>query len=161
MSMRHSSGSAQGPLKILVVCTGNICRSPMAAGFIEHHLRLGGMEDRAVQSRGTHAVEGHRAVKESLEAAAERGVDIAHHRAAMFTAADAVWADVILVMERYHADLVAEQFGASASEKTRLFGSYAGLVEIDDPFGADPGKFRRVATQIWDAARAFVTSIKA
>src|SRR5262249_11544664 len=112
--------TTRGPSAILVVCTGNICRSPMAAGFIEHHLRLAGIRDRAVQSRGTHAVQGHRAVKEALASAAARGVDISHHRALPFTLSDVDWADVILVMERYHGESIGEEFGPRAREKVRL-----------------------------------------
>ena len=111
-------GVASDPTTILVVCTGNICRSPMAAGFIEHHLRLAGLTDRAVQSRGTHALEGHRAVKESVAGAAARGVDISRHRALPFTLSDVDWADVILVMEHYHVETIGQQFGPRARDKS-------------------------------------------
>ncbi|MFO0984091.1 MAG: low molecular weight protein-tyrosine-phosphatase [Planctomycetota bacterium] len=147
------------PGRIVVVCTGNICRSPMAAGFILHHLRLAGLDDRAVQSRGTHAVVGHRAVQESIDAARLRGVDISQHRALQFTRSDVNWADVILVMEREHAELIAGSYGGDARPKLRLFGGYAGLFDIDDPFGGDAARFRTVADQIWTAAAAFVRTL--
>ena len=158
MSEPDRPPSGRGPSSILVVCTGNICRSPMAAGFIEHHLHRAGIEDRAVASRGTHAINGHRAVKEALLVAAARGVDISRHRAAPFTLSDVDWADAILVMERYHIDVLTEQFGARAGAKAQLFGRYAGVVEIEDPFGGDAERFERVAGQIWQASLAFVAS---
>jgi protein-tyrosine phosphatase len=151
-------GAAGDPTTILVVCTGNICRSPMAAGFIEHHLRLAGLTDRAVQSRGTHALEGHRAVKESIAGAAARGVDISHHRALPFTLSDVEWADVILVMEHYHVESIGQQFGPRARDKVQLLGKYAGVAEIEDPFGGDAERFDRVAEQIWQATLRFVQS---
>lgn len=146
------------PLAILVVCTGNICRSPLGAGFLEHHLAACGGPACAVASRGTHAVTGHPAVRESIEAAHARGIDITHHRASQFSRSDLDWADIVLVMERFHAELIEESFGRVARAKLKLFGGYAGLLDIEDPFGGDAAKFRTIAQQIWDAAQGFVRS---
>jgi len=68
--------------QVLLVCTGNICRSPMAEGLLRSALerRLGDRAPR-VASAGTIARDGARAMPEAVEAAAELGVDISRHSA--------------------------------------------------------------------------------
>jgi protein-tyrosine phosphatase len=85
-------------LRVLVVCTGNICRSPMAQGFLTERSQrlLGGAV--TVRSAGTWAHPGHPATEEAVLVAQERGVDLAEHRSSPFRADLAGWADLILTM---------------------------------------------------------------
>lgn len=93
---------------ILVVCTGNICRSPIAAGLLRDALdqRFG---DRApvVGSAGTWGVEGSPATSEAVAAAAERGIDIDDHRARRLTGAIAQSANLVICMATEHRDALA------------------------------------------------------
>ena len=101
---------------ILVVCTGNVCRSPIAAGFLASGLerRFGSAAPRVV-SAGTHGWDGSGAMPESVRAAAEREVDISGHLARKLTIADIEGADLILGMAGEHREaVVAAEPGAAA-----------------------------------------------
>lgn len=93
---------------ILVVCTGNVCRSPLAEGFLRAAFegRLG-VSAPAVSSAGTAGWEGSPAMPESVAAAAERGVDISGHRGRALTREHVDDADLIVAMAAEHRDAVA------------------------------------------------------
>ena len=92
---------------ILVVCTGNVCRSPIAEGLLRAGLssRLG-RDAPTVSSVGTMGWSGSGADPNSVEAAAERGVDISGHRARELTDRHVASATLILAMSREHARAV-------------------------------------------------------
>lgn len=93
---------------ILVVCTGNICRSPIAEGVLRDALRARlGTAAPAVGSAGTAGWEGSQAQPESIEAAGERGVDIRNHRARALSKAQIERSDLILGMAAEHRDAVS------------------------------------------------------
>lgn len=92
---------------ILVVCTGNICRSPIAEGMIRAALaRTPGNDAVEVSSAGTNGWEGSEAMRESVEAAAERGVDISTHVARRLTDEMLDAADLVLCMAREHREII-------------------------------------------------------
>src|SRR5947207_14885436 len=90
---------------ILVVCTGNVCRSPIAEGIARESLarRLG---DRAptVRSAGTMGWEGSGAMPESIDAAAERGIDIGSHVARRLSEGLVREADLVVAMAQEHRE---------------------------------------------------------
>lgn len=92
---------------VLVVCTGNVCRSPMAEGFLRAALerRFGGAAP-VVSSAGTVGWEGSGAMQESVEAAADRGIDIADHVARRLDVEMTASADLIVCMAGEHRDAV-------------------------------------------------------
>lgn len=88
---------------ILVVCTGNICRSPIAEGMLRDAVAARfGASAPTVSSAGTIALEGSPATEESVTAAAERGTDITGHRARRLTLGLARRADLVLGMAGEH-----------------------------------------------------------
>ena len=93
---------------ILVICTGNICRSPIAEGLLRDALqrRFGETAPR-VSSAGTSGLEGRRAMPESVEAAAELGTDISGHIARRVTDAMIDGSDLLLCMASEHRDKLA------------------------------------------------------
>jgi protein-tyrosine phosphatase len=139
---------------ILVVCTGNICRSPIAEGFLRNALqRRFGDAAPAVSSAGTSGLEGSDAMPESVQAAYELGVDISGHRGRRLTAGMAEGSDLLLCMASNHSDMLTFEFdlGARAftlKELVRLLESMPAV----DAGGGPEGLVARVAEA--QAARA-------
>lgn len=89
---------------VLVVCAGNVCRSPVAAALLADRLRREGYGFIRVESAGTRVVKPAPPVLYALHALAERGIDIRDHRARPATPELLRQAALILVMERAQAD---------------------------------------------------------
>jgi protein-tyrosine-phosphatase len=135
-------------MNILLVCSGNTCRSPLAAAILAEKLsRLAEFADARVQSAGTAAWDGTPASEGSYLVALERGLDLSGHRARMLTADHVNDADLILTMSEAHARRVAELGG---EQKVFTLGEYAGNPDgrrdIRDPMGGDVAGYRETAT---------------
>lgn len=118
------------PKKLLFVCLGNLCRSPMAAGFFADRLAKAGAF--TVDSAGLKAVVGEEAVSEAQETMLQVGVDIAGHRAKQLTKEMIINADLIFVMQRWHKKEV-ESMMPTARGKVFLLGQW-GNFEVPDPY---------------------------
>ncbi len=91
---------------ILVVCTGNICRSPIAEGFLRQLLQDRGIEGISVDSAGVSGLRGYPADPEAVRAAAEQEVDISNHRARRVNPAMIERADLVMAMTAEQRDAV-------------------------------------------------------
>ena len=106
---------------VLVICTGNICRSPLAEGFLRSALRQRFDADApTVDSAGTQGWEGAPAQAESIVAAREREVDIEGHVARRVTRALVDRADLVLTMAAEHRDEVSGVIPGAASRTFTL-----------------------------------------
>ena len=134
------------PLRILTVCLGNICRSPLAAEILT---RLGGegVDVRSAGLRGKWA--GQPAHPLMLAAAAESGFDLAAHRGVQVTSELIDWADIVLAMDRTVLAELQELAGEHAASKLR---SYLPDADVPDPFGLALDAFRRCVIQIREGA---------
>ena len=131
---------------ILVVCVGNICRSPLGERALA--ARLPGL---TVESAGLAAVVGHEADKEASTAAAEAGISLDGHIARQLTAEVGGRYDLILVMEAGHRSEVTRRF-PQLSGRTMLFDKWNGEKSIADPYRKTIDFHRVVRDQIIAAA---------
>jgi len=143
-------------LRVLIVCTGNTCRSPLAAVALLDE--LGPDRGRVeVSSAGTAAWEGQPASATTIELAALEGIDLKSHRSRRVTPALARGADLILVMEREHARAV-QALGADQT-RTHVLSEWPEPGEpglpISDPFGAS----REAYEECWRRIRRHVQRI--
>ncbi len=95
------------PLRILTVCTANVCRSPMAAALVHHHLKANDIE-AVVASAGTHAGT-QQSDPEAVKAMHERGLDITNYTPRLLDRAIVIedGADLVVAMTRAHLRAVA------------------------------------------------------
>ena len=137
---------------VLFVCTGNICRSPLAASLLERGLQERSMEV-AVASAGTGAWDGAPASEGAYLVGLERGLDLSGHRARLLTRELVERADLILTMARHHRARVDELGGEG---KVFVLGEYAGRGddEVSDPFGGDLGVYRDTCQELESLAAA-------
>ena len=136
-------------MKLLLVCTGNICRSPMAEAIARRLLAARGREDVTVASAGTAAQDGAPASEGAYLIALEHGLDLSAHRARQITTDMVAAADLVLGMSLHHVER-ARALGGEG--KSHLLGTYAGepmaSAQVEDPFGGDLDEYRRTFAQL-------------
>src|SRR5258706_9796445 len=133
---------------VLFVCTGNICRSPLAASLLERALKERGLEVD-VTSAGTGAWDGAPASEGAYLVGLERGLDLSGHRARLLTRELVEGADLVLTMARHHRARVEELGGEG---RVFVLGEYAGRdgedAEVSDPFGGDLDVYRDTCAEL-------------
>ena len=120
------------PYRVLFVCSGNICRSPLGEAIFRHQATGAGLAERfAIDSAGTHGWhEGEPADPRARRAGDRRGVAVTS-RARPVVAADFESFDLILAMDRGHLRELRGRCPASLRSRIRL------MREFDDPPGGD------------------------
>jgi protein-tyrosine phosphatase len=150
-------------MRILVVCLGNICRSPLAEAALRHELAAAGAHDVVVDSAGTGDWNVGKPPDSRMRAAADQvGLRLAGS-ARQIAAADLRDSDLILVMDRQNlADVQALAPDPDTRSRVHLFLGYAGIGgEVPDPyFGGEEG-FTDVVTMVRAAAAAIARRVAA
>ena len=134
---------------ILLVCTGNTCRSPLAEALLRTKLAERGVGGVEVGSAGTGAWDGAPASEGAYLVALEHGLDLSAHRARLLTRELVATADLVLTMARHHRARV-EQLGSGI--QAHLLGEFAGRTggdaEVRDPFGGDLEGYRETLVEL-------------
>jgi protein-tyrosine phosphatase len=140
-------------IKVLFVCTGNICRSPTAEGVFRDLIEREGLANRVVvDSAGTHAYHvGEPPDGRSSAAARRRGIILDHLRGRQVVAGDFEDFDVVVAMDRSHHEAMVRLCPRERRNRLHLFMHFApsfGIADVPDPYyGAGDG-FERVLDMI-------------
>lgn len=146
---------------LLFVCTGNTCRSPMAAALARHAVRERGWSGVEVASAGVAALAGSPASPEVPEVLEELGVGAADHQARELTPDLVEWADAVFVMGPQHAASVEAMGGENkvALVTEYLPGNEAGA-PVSDPIGGSVEVYRETRDQLRRAVDAILDQIQ-
>ncbi|KAA0017928.1 low molecular weight phosphotyrosine protein phosphatase [Salinicola corii] len=136
--------------RILVLCTGNICRSPVAEALFRQRF-----PDRQITSAGLGALVGEGAEPTAKELAAREGLDLSAHVARQVDVGMLQSADLVLVMSDGQRRAVTELYPA-ASGKTMLLTRWIGENEVPDPYHKSRSAFEHVHCLLTQAVDAWV-----
>lgn len=135
---------------ILIICLGNVCRSPTGERLLQH-----AMPDKLIASAGLHALEGYPADPKACQAAAIYGYSLDDHRAQQVTQSLCRDFDLILTMEKNHIEYLCAHW-PEVKGKTRLFGHWLNAAEIGDPYGKSQEAFEQLFLIMNQAAKSWV-----
>ena len=150
------------PTKILMVCLGNICRSPLAEGILQSKLPKDKFEVDSAGTGGWHA--GEQPDKRSISTAKNRGLDISNQRARQFKASDFDSFDYIYVMDMSnYKNVVALSQNDSQKQKVKLILNELfpdENVEVPDPYYGRQDGFEQVYDMLDKACDIIVEKLK-
>lgn len=136
----------QPDASILVVCTANICRSPMAEALLK--ARVPGGENWRIESAGTWAMDGQLVSTNSQLVLQQRGLDASGHRSRSVSPQMMDQFNLILVMEPGHKEALQVEFPHAAG-KIFLFSEMVGLkYPVVDPYGRSLNDYEQTAREL-------------
>lgn len=128
-------------MNLLVVCSGNICRSPIVAAQLRHRISVEGRSGWFVDSAGTLGIDGSPSSPEAVEVMREVGLDLSAHRSQGLRIEHLEWADLVIGMTHAHMMELASSFPRNATDRLvlRAFEEgpdpYPDAPDLPDPIG--------------------------
>lgn len=165
---RPNASPAQPAVRVLMVCTGNICRSPVAEAVLRHKLVHAGL-DRWIEVDSAGTTDYHAGAPpdpRAQESAARRGYDLSRLRARQVRAPDFERFDLLLGMEAEHVEWLTEACPLPRRGRGRI-----GLLTdhaqhhprgaaVPDPYYGGPAGFERVLDLVEDACDGLLTTMR-
>jgi protein-tyrosine-phosphatase len=150
-------------MNILFLCTGNVSRSYLAEALLKSELqRLNQDDGFSVFSAGLHAFPGSPPDPNMSAFLREKGIAMKSHGARQVREEDLEWADLILVMEKTHEEIISQTWPRETG-KVKLLGAYIasalGGEEIADPYGRSPYHYRLAQARIALAVKSLARSL--
>lgn len=143
-------------MNILFVCTGNTCRSPMAAAIMDKLATENGLDVR-IESAGLFAADNEKATPEAIEALKKYDIDLSGHRSQQITPELIEKSDLIITMTDAHKLILQDM----AKEKTVTVCELAEIDdEIEDPFGGDLEEYTETADKLYIALTQIADKIE-
>jgi len=139
-------------MNVLIVCAGNTCRSPMAAGVLIKVARELGITV-SVRTAGLAHDPNTPVAAQAVEVMREIGIDISHDYSKPVTDADLQWADIVVGLQRSHLDHLAEEH-PSVVGKLRYLGH-----DVEDPYLGSLEIYRATRDELDSAFRAVAKTL--
>lgn len=151
--------------RVLLVCMGNICRSPTAEGVLRHFIKINNLGDKVeVDSAGTHGYHvGEAPDSRTQRAALARGYNLSQLRARKVARQDLDYFDLILAMDKSNLDNLKRLASPEQQERIGLFMAYSRNFdddEVPDPYYGLGHGFDLVLDMVEDASLGLVEDIK-
>lgn len=134
------------------MCSGNICRSPLAAALLERELRVLGTEGVVAESAGTLDLDGRGASHWAIEVAAENGLDLSHHVSRQVNKRMLEDASIVVAMSQGHAEQLSSIL--PAVERRML------VLDVPDPYGLQKQAYEAVFGAIKDAMPLIIDEVR-
>ncbi|HBK79033.1 MAG TPA: hypothetical protein DDZ83_04980 [Nitrospinae bacterium] len=149
-------------MNILFVCTGNLCRSPMAEALLKKFSSRAGRSDLNARSAGTHAFAGNKSPVEAQQVADTAGLDLMSHVAQPLSQELVTWADEIVVMSPEHEEFIEMNFPIAREKVVELarfrLGGKPGDT-IKDPYGMSLFYYRQYFSNLMEALQRYYAQL--
>ena len=142
---------------ILVVCIGNICRSPIGEVLFQHLADRDLGHKVNIDSAGLHALAGYPADKNSKIIMEEKKITLENHKAKQITEKLVHWADLILVMEKGHTTVLTEKYPQARGKTFRI--CEWDDIEISDPYKKPMEHFLVCYDQIEKGTKSWIEKL--
>ena len=142
--------------RVLVICYGNIYRSPFAGTYLRERLA----PDVEVRTSGFHRTVGRSSPPRHVAMSRERNVDLSAHRSSRVSPEDLQWADIVVLMDRHNWGAL-DDLGADPAKLVWLGAFGNGDLEVADPYELDDAHAQRVLTQMEQACGELASRIRA
>ena len=136
-------------IRTLFVCTGNTCRSPMAAGLLQNKINSASAGTAySVASAGLAAWPGQPASPEAVLVMGQRGLSLADHRAQQVDFDQIAASRIVLTMTRAHKEALLRLFPAAEDKIFTLAEYTGGRIDVADPIGGTLQEYHTCADQL-------------